>query len=104
MSILESKAEVASFCLELSKKLDMRYESPSLPVDLTIVQHRRGSKSMTAHGPHNHGDSTESVDDKTFQGLTDDKTFQGLTDCTNIDETVAYKELMAMFSEDNNHK
>jgi hypothetical protein len=97
MSILESKAEVASFCLELSKKLDMRYNSPSLPVDLTIVQHRRGSKSMmtAAHDPHNHGDSTESGDDKTFQGLTD---------CTNIDETVAYKELMAMYSEDNNHK
>jgi hypothetical protein len=34
---LMSKAEVASFCLELSKKLDMRYRSPPLPVDLSIV-------------------------------------------------------------------
>lgn len=33
-SIYESKAQVTSFALELSKKLDMRYESPALPVDL----------------------------------------------------------------------
>ena len=37
VSILVSKAQVASFCLELSKKLDMRYTSPPLPVDLAIV-------------------------------------------------------------------
>jgi hypothetical protein len=37
LSIFESKAEVTSFCLELSKKLDIRYESPSMPVDLSIV-------------------------------------------------------------------
>jgi hypothetical protein len=34
LSIYESRAEVTSFCLELSKKLDMRYESPSVRVDL----------------------------------------------------------------------
>lgn len=34
LSIYESRAEVTSFCLELSKKLDMRYESPSIRVDL----------------------------------------------------------------------
>jgi hypothetical protein len=28
---------VSSFCLELSKKLDMRYQSPPLPVDLALV-------------------------------------------------------------------
>jgi hypothetical protein len=37
LSIYESKAKVTSFCLELSKKLDMRYESPSLRVDLTTA-------------------------------------------------------------------
>jgi small-conductance mechanosensitive channel len=36
-ALLMSKARVASFCLELSKKLDMRYRSPPLPVDLTIA-------------------------------------------------------------------
>lgn len=33
-----SKAEVASFGLELSKKLDMRYRSPPLPVNLNMMQ------------------------------------------------------------------
>jgi hypothetical protein len=36
ISILESKAQVSSFCLELSKKLNMRYTSPPLPVDLAF--------------------------------------------------------------------
>jgi len=39
-AILVSKAQVASFCLELAKKLDMRYNSPPLPVDLAIVNNR----------------------------------------------------------------
>ena len=37
-SILMSKADLASFCLEVSKQLDMRYQAPSLPVDLTAYQ------------------------------------------------------------------
>ena len=32
--ILNSKAEVASYCLEVQKKLDIRYESPPMPVNL----------------------------------------------------------------------
>jgi hypothetical protein len=36
--MLVDKAQVSSFCLELSKKLDMRYKSPPLPVDLSLVQ------------------------------------------------------------------
>jgi hypothetical protein len=34
--ISQSKADLTSFCLELSKKMDMRYRSPPKPVDLTI--------------------------------------------------------------------
>ncbi len=33
--ILQSKADLSSFCLELSKKLDLRYVSPPMPVNLT---------------------------------------------------------------------
>jgi hypothetical protein len=50
MSIFESKAEVASFCLELSKKLDMRYQSPPLPVDLLAwhpISHSLGGSNPT---------------------------------------------------------
>ena len=35
-TILNSKAEVASYCLEVQKKLGMRYEAPPLPVNLGI--------------------------------------------------------------------
>jgi hypothetical protein len=41
--LLVSKAQVSSFCLELSKKLDMRYKSPPLPVDLSMVQRTAGT-------------------------------------------------------------
>lgn len=34
--VLESKGKVASFCLEVQKKLDMRYISPPMPVNLTV--------------------------------------------------------------------
>jgi hypothetical protein len=35
--VLNSKHLVNCFCLELAKKLDMRYKSPPLPVDLKMV-------------------------------------------------------------------
>jgi hypothetical protein len=34
---MESKATVASFCLELSKKLEIRFQCLPLPVDLALV-------------------------------------------------------------------
>jgi len=33
--ILQSKADLASFCLEVTKKLGMRYESPPMPVTVS---------------------------------------------------------------------
>jgi hypothetical protein len=35
--ILQSKADVASYCLELAKKLEMRYTAPPLPVNLSMA-------------------------------------------------------------------
>jgi hypothetical protein len=35
--VLQSKADVTSFCLELTKKLEMRYRSPPLPVELNVT-------------------------------------------------------------------
>ncbi|CAB9496802.1 Mechanosensitive ion channel protein [Seminavis robusta] len=35
-AIIESKANLTTYCLEVSKQLEMRYRSPPLPVDLTI--------------------------------------------------------------------
>lgn len=51
VTVLESKSQVASFCLELSKKLDMRFVSPPLPVDLALVKragHDLDSQSVRA--------------------------------------------------------
>jgi hypothetical protein len=39
--VMQSKADVTSFCLELTKKLDMRYHSPPLPVELNVTTHDR---------------------------------------------------------------
>eukprot|EP00977_Amphora_coffeiformis_P020775 scaffold8471_cov184-Amphora_coffeaeformis.AAC.20 len=35
-ALLSSKAQVSAFCLELSKKMDMRYKNPLLPIDLSM--------------------------------------------------------------------
>lgn len=35
-AVSQSKADVASFCLELQKKLDIRYSPPALPVNLDL--------------------------------------------------------------------
>lgn len=34
--VLESKANLTTYCLEVAKQLDMRYISPALPVNLTM--------------------------------------------------------------------
>ena len=33
--ILQSRADLASFCLEVTKKLNIKYESPPMPVNLS---------------------------------------------------------------------
>lgn len=38
LPILQSKADLFSYCLEVQKQLGMRYNAPSLPVDLRIAQ------------------------------------------------------------------
>ncbi len=35
--VLQSQASVASFCLEVSKKMEMRFTAPPMPVDLSIT-------------------------------------------------------------------
>lgn len=45
-ALLESKAQVSSFALELSKKMDMRYVSPPMPIDLSVR-----SSTTTLDGP-----------------------------------------------------
>jgi len=72
-TILVSKAQVASFCLELSKKLNMRYRSPPLPVDLAMVKSNRGSDDAADH------QSTKSMEG------------------TSWDDSAGMQELVALF-------
>jgi hypothetical protein len=37
-ALLNSKADLTCFALELTKKMDLRYKSPPLPVDLSVIQ------------------------------------------------------------------
>jgi hypothetical protein len=56
--IIMSKADLASFCLEVSKQLDMRYIPPALPIDLNLKErggsdHRKDTASQTESQPGN---------------------------------------------------
>ena len=46
LSLKTSLAEVQSFCLELSKKLDMRFQSPPLPVNLSVEDSASTARSI----------------------------------------------------------
>jgi len=50
-AILQSKADVASFCLEVSKKMDMRFFAPPMPIDLRVAD-----KSSMDNFPRTTGD------------------------------------------------
>jgi hypothetical protein len=50
MALYVSKAEVQSYCLELSKKLDMRYRSPPLPVNLSLDAKDEGDSLSSGNG------------------------------------------------------
>jgi hypothetical protein len=63
---MASKATVASFCLELSKKLDMRYQSPALPVDLAVVRRDNNASNIENRSTANSwvpGDDTSALKD-----------------------------------------
>jgi hypothetical protein len=45
--ILESKAAVVSFCLEVQKQLGMRYVAPATPVSLTFNNHLQSLNALT---------------------------------------------------------
>lgn len=96
ISIVESKAEVSSFCLELAKKLEIRYKSPPLPVDLAFV--RRAGTAATSNTQRtdpivmtNTADSTNDNNTATSGQLRDKFAAIG------NDESSAYKEIVAMF-------
>ncbi len=44
--ILESKAALVTYCLEVAKQLEMRYHAPPLPVDLNL----KGTASSALRG------------------------------------------------------
>ena len=78
-SIVMSKADLASFCLEVSKQLDMRYIPPSLPIDLNLkdrlgLDHRKDRISQTeSHLGNNESSvlSSQNLDVRAIAALFD---------------------------------
>lgn len=50
--IMQSKADLFSYCLEVQKQLGMRYSAPSLPVDLVMGQRPISSASQSSYEPN----------------------------------------------------
>jgi hypothetical protein len=66
--ILQSKADVSSFCLELQKQLEMRYHAPALPVDLTM------DMDMTAKSSNNNTKVASTSENRTSNKLPETPT------------------------------
>ena len=86
-----SKAEVASFGLELSKKLDMRYKSPPLPVNLNMMQGGVDPRAMMMMPNNNMVDADPS---KMAMRGTSDKPVRHVHSASDLDS------IMAMFEKD----
>ena len=98
ISILESKAEVSSFCLELSKKLDMRYKSPPLPVDLAFVQRNAVPTNASVIPDPNHPAGVAAADTNSELGARIAAAVASSNSHVSDDvSTGRYKEVAAMF-------
>ena len=82
-----SKAQVASFGLELSKKLDMRYKSPPLPVNLNMMQ---GDQGMMPMMPIMEADPMKMA----MEGTSDKPPVRHVHSASDLDS------IMAMFEKD----
>jgi hypothetical protein len=77
--VLQSRSDLSSFCLEVMKQMDMRYMSPSMPVNVTLESSL--SKSKSSESKNNKTKYETTVDDD----LSDDgretqvPTFKALT-------------------------
>lgn len=56
-AIKQSQADVASFCLEVSKKMDMRFIAPPMPVDLRLEENAMAAQNFPKV-PVNEGDNS----------------------------------------------
>lgn len=70
-ALMLSKAQLMSFCLELSKKLGMTYRSPALPVDLNVVQagSLANAVSLLNQGSAPPGSGMDNDDQANFPGM-----------------------------------
>ena len=73
VTMLNAKAEISSFCLEVSKKLNMRYTMPSVPVNLSMAgpNASRMADEVTAHIDAEDGERTRHRTQATSLGMED---------------------------------
>ena len=71
-ALLQSRAELASFSLEVSKKMDMRYIPPALPVDLNMSGKRIPDATMEEFGTDEGGlRASVATDDQSYSHAVD---------------------------------
>jgi hypothetical protein len=76
--VLQSRADLSSFCLEVMKQMGMRYASPSMPVNVTIQQNEEEDGPQPEAFFTAHDDDSGSVtEDKSIDGL-------GLSDVSRL--------------------
>ncbi|GKY90894.1 hypothetical protein MPSEU_000062200 [Mayamaea pseudoterrestris] len=90
--VLVSKANLTSFCLELSKKMNMRYASPSMPIDLTIAGGSSRSPLNTILERPRLSPATSDSQDGGQQQV-------GNRDRSNTIESVDWRAVSAMFEQ-----
>ena len=71
-AILTSKAELQSFCLELSKKMGMRYVPPALPVDLNANFNPASMESLNAVERPGSISASEEIDEQAYSKDADE--------------------------------
>jgi hypothetical protein len=97
MSIIGSKAEVSSFCLELAKKLDMRYKSPPLPVDLAFIQRNNIPTTASIIPENNNPAGVVTADTNSELGARIAAAMASSNISGDEVSTGRYKEVAAMF-------
>lgn len=91
--IFTSKANLTSFCLELSKKMNMRFRSPPMPVDLNVT----GGASKLYGQPHL--DTIEEQAKFSPQPYSYEENSSNGRARTNTVESVDWKAVSAMFDQ-----
>jgi hypothetical protein len=97
VAVLQSKADLSSFALELSKKMNLRYHSPPMPIDLNFVG--RSVANMMMNAANSGGEVSRDVSDGQRGEPSRERlnTFETFDVESSIGDNKAYHAVSAMF-------